>query len=107
MRQPIGAADDETDRRTVLGPPLPQLGRQRRAVERAAALVEHDHDCPLRNDIGDGDGFFDASPLGVATPVAMVNGRIPAPFDSTELKTARWRIVRSESNRCDQLTAPK
>ena len=65
LGQSIGAADDEADRRPVLGAPRLQHSRQARAVEVVAALVQDNDNRPVGNDIGDGDRFFDAPPFGV------------------------------------------
>src|SRR5277367_6254381 len=65
LRKPVGAADDETSRRTVFVAPLLQQGRERRAVEILAPLVEDRDHCAFGNDIGDGDRFLGAPPLDV------------------------------------------
>ena len=64
-RHTVGAADDEARRRPVLRPPFAELGRECRAVEAASALVEDDHDRAFRDNIGDGNRFFDAAALDV------------------------------------------
>src|SRR5579884_1283190 len=61
----IGAAKDETDRRAVFIPPLAKQSRKAGAIERLTMLVQDNDDASFGKDIGDGDRFLDAPPLGV------------------------------------------
>ena len=62
----VGGADDEGDRRRVLGSPTLQAARERSAVHALAALVQDYRDRALRDDVGDGDRFFEHAARGIA-----------------------------------------
>ena len=67
-RQAVSAADDKACGRPILRPPLAQQAGKRRAVEAFAALVEHDDDRSIGDDIGQRDRFLDAPTLDVLRP---------------------------------------
>src|SRR5580700_4026176 len=76
-RQPIIAAYDERDRGPVLGAPPLQPPRKGRAVHALAVLVQDDDGCVVRNDIGDGDRFFQH-------PAPSISGMTIPDFDDVQ-----------------------
>jgi hypothetical protein len=58
-RKPVGAADDKHRRRLGLHTPSLDVAGKGRARQALAPGIHQDRDGALRNDIGDGDRFFE------------------------------------------------